>query len=252
MSVQEHIRQIDTKFFLCTHLPIRTFDFNGNLIYSAGYNREMEDFFEHHDIFEQVRQELVTKTENCIITIPCLESISFTACWVCSKNINWGFHILGPYTTLETVNLSDIVYKPAYCIPYLITLLGTIAADSAYLKQKIKKFNDMPYSAYVKKSIDYLNARYHETITLSDIAAHLNISKYYLCSLFKKETGKNFSQYLNEIRIEKSKELLLKENVSVLDIALSVGFNNQNYYNVMFKKFMKYTPLEFRNQCKSS
>jgi YesN/AraC family two-component response regulator len=110
----------------------------------------------------------------------------------------------------------------------------------------------MPYSAYVKKSIDYLNARYHETITLSDIAAHLNISKYYLCSLFKKETGKNLSQYLNEIRIEKSKELLLKENLSVLDIALSVGFNNQNYYNVMFKKFMNYTPLEFRNQRKSS
>ncbi|MCC5464693.1 helix-turn-helix domain-containing protein [Pelosinus baikalensis] len=37
-----------------------------------------------------------------------------------------------------------------------------------------------------------------------------------------------------------------------MDIALSVGFNNQNYYNVMFKKFMNYTPLEFRNQRKSS
>ena len=252
MLVQEHIREMGEKFFLCTHLPIQTFDFNANLIHSVGYNRKMNDIFEQNNIVEQIRQELVTKNENLVLTISCLDSISFTACWVCRKNINRGFHILGPYTTLEAANCPDIVYKPTYCIQYLVTLLNTIAVDSIYLKEKIKSNNNLSYNASVKKAIDYLDARYHETITLSDIAAHLNISKCYLCSLFKKQTGKNFSQYLNEIRINKSKELLLKEPLSILDIALSVGFNNQNYYNVMFKKITNYTPLQFRNHRKSS
>jgi AraC-like DNA-binding protein len=248
MSFQEHFRQMSKTFFLCTHLPIRTFDLNGNLLYSAGYNQKLAEIFEHNAIFEKVHQRLATKEENCIITISCLDSLAFTACWAYGKNLNRGFHILGPYTTLETANLTDIAYKPPHCIPYLITLLNTIAADGTHLKPKIKNLDELPYSTYIKKSIDYLDARYHETITLSDIASHLNISKCYFCSLFKKETGKTFSQCLNEIRIEKSKELLLKGHLSVLDVALSVGFNNQNYYNAMFKKYMNHTPLEFRNR----
>ena len=47
----------------------------------------------------------------------------------------------------------------------------------------------------------------------------------------RKRTGKTFSQLVNEIRIEKSKELLTKNNLSILEIALSVGFNNQNYFS---------------------
>ncbi|HEY3425335.1 MAG TPA: AraC family transcriptional regulator, partial [Negativicutes bacterium] len=243
MSVQEHIRQLNEKFFASTHIPIHSFDFNGNLIYFAGSNPKYAEILEHNNIFEQVRKAMATKTENCLITISCPNSISFTARWICGKNINRGFHILGPYTTLEMANLPDIIYIPASCIPHLITLLSNISADSIYFKQKKKTFNGSPYNPYVKKAIDTLDARYHEPITLSDIAAYLNISKCYLCSLFKKDTGKTFSQYLNEIRIEKSKALLLKEHLSVLDIALSVGFNNQNYYNLMFKKFMNHTPL---------
>lgn len=252
MSVYEHIRQLGKKFFSCTHLPICSFDFNGNLIHSTGYTRELEEIFNHNHIFERARQEHNAKTGNSIISISCTSSIFFAASRICARNINRGFHILGPFTTLENANLPGIVYKPACCIPHLFTLLSNISADSIYLKQKIKNFNGLPYSPYVKKAIDYIDARYHEPITLSDIAAHLNISKYYLCSLFKKETAKTFSLYLNEIRIEKSKELLMREHLSILDIALSVGFNNQNYYNTIFKKIMKNTPLEFRNHRKSS
>jgi len=252
MPVYEHIRQMNKKFFACTQLPIRSFDFNGNLIHATGYTRKMEEIFDHNHIFERTRKEHNAKTENNIITLSCVSPVFFAAGRICARNINRGFHILGPFTTSENAGLPGIVYKPACCIPHLFTLLGNIAADSSYLKQKIKRFDCLPYSPYVKKAMDYIDARYHEPITLFDIATHLNISKCYLCSIFKKETGKTFSLYLNETRIEKSKELLMKEHLSILDIALSVGFNNQNYYNVIFKKVMKNTPLEFRNHPKSS
>ncbi len=54
-------------------------------------------------------------------------------------------------------------------------------------------------------------------------------------------------KFLNEIRIEKSKDLLLRGDLSILDVSLSVGFNNQNYYNTVFKKLINMTPLEYRN-----
>ncbi|MCS4481841.1 helix-turn-helix domain-containing protein [Clostridium botulinum] len=48
--------------------------------------------------------------------------------------------------------------------------------------------------------------------------------------------------------MEKSKELLTKNDLSILEIALSVGFNNQNYFSSTFKKFNNKTPIEFRNE----
>ena len=64
--------------------------------------------------------------------------------------------------------------------------------------------------------------------------------------MFKKETGHTFINYLNNYKIEKSKELLKNTNMSLLDISLEVGFNNQSYYSTIFKKYTNMTPLEYR------
>jgi AraC-like DNA-binding protein len=247
LQVKEHIQETIHKTFLCTHIPICSFEFDGTLICSAGYTRQLESLFDQQNIFEQAKQQLLGSSGEQAATMICTGPLSYTAFLICTKNSNRGLHILGPYTTTPKTVVPGILYKPDCCIPHIITLVRNIAADSLYVKQKVKKFYKMPYSLYVKKALDCLDARYHEPITLSEVAKSLSISKCYFCSLFKKETGKTFSHYLNEVRIEKSKELLRKDHGSILDVALSVGFNNQNYYTVLFKKFTKKTPLEFRN-----
>ncbi|WP_461615074.1 helix-turn-helix domain-containing protein [Clostridium sp. Marseille-QA1073] len=188
---------------------------------------------------------MINEKENSTITITCLDNIKFTACYIYPNNVNRGIYIIGPYVSHKSKDI-DILYKPSCCIPHLISLLGNIAEDSPYIKQK-QAISKIPYSLHVKKALDYIDARYNESITLEDISDYLKINRCYFCSIIKKETGKTFSQLLNEIRIEKSKELLLQENSSILDVALSVGFNNQNYYNMTFKKLTNMTPLEFRN-----
>lgn len=252
MLVNDHIREMIEKFHVCTHLPIRSVDFDGIPIHSAGYSGELNELFESQNIFEQTKQKLTAYQTRSVITITCLDHIQFTACQICGKNITRGFHFMGPYTSHQGKAAGALVYKPADCIPYLLDLLRAIGLDSVYMKEKIKSFYEHPYSLYVKKAIDYLDARYREAITLEETARFLKISKSYLCHLFKKETGKTFSQFLNELRIEKSKKMLLEENLPVLDIALSVGFNNQTYYNLVFKKLMRRTPLEFRRNQSSS
>jgi len=64
--------------------------------------------------------------------------------------------------------------------------------------------------------------------------------------MFKKETGQTFINYLNNYKIEKSKNLLENTNMTLLDISLEVGFNNQSYYSTIFKKYTNMTPLEYR------
>ena len=64
--------------------------------------------------------------------------------------------------------------------------------------------------------------------------------------MFKKETGQTFINYLNNYKIERSKELLKNTNMTLLDISLEVGFNNQSYYSTIFKKYTNMTPQEYR------
>lgn len=100
---------------------------------------------------------------------------------------------------------------------------------------------------HIDKAIKEMDSNYSEPITLGEMADYLGLNKCYFCDLFKKETGKTYSQVLNEIRIKKSLELLANTNMTILEIALSVGYNNQNYYNMAFKKIMGTTPLKYRN-----
>lgn len=110
----------------------------------------------------------------------------------------------------------------------------------------MKSANKEMYTYHVKKAIDYIYENYEKPLTLDYMAKYLGLNKCYFCKLFRLETGKTFSRFLNEVRIKKSKELLLNTNLSILDIALTVGYNNQNYYNMSFKKLTGVTPLKYR------
>ncbi|MBU5437129.1 AraC family transcriptional regulator [Tissierella sp. MSJ-40] len=243
---EKHISNTIEKFFSCTHIPIKAFKWDGTIIHSIGYDTRLNKVFDHNDIYERIENEIIKKDESSIVTIDCLDKVNFTACYICPRTVERGIYILGPYS-IEKTNNMEFLYKPSSCVPHLISLLRMIGKDSLYIRQSMSSQNS-PYSFHVKRAIDYIEARYSEQITLTDICNYLKINKCYFCTIFKKETKKTFTQVLNEIRIEKSKELLLKKNISILEVALSVGFNNQNYYNMTFKKLTNKTPLEFRNQ----
>lgn len=105
---------------------------------------------------------------------------------------------------------------------------------------------------HINKAIKEMNINYNDSLTLESMANYLGLNKCYFCDLFKKETGKTYSQVLNEIRVEKSLELLINTNMTILEIALSVGYNNQNYYNMAFKRIMGTTPFKYRSNMLNS
>lgn len=104
------------------------------------------------------------------------------------------------------------------------------------------------HNFHIRKAIDYIFDNFNEPLSLNDMAKYLGLNKSYFSHLFKRETGKTYSQFVNQVRVEKSKELMVHTNLSLLEIALSVGYNNQNYYNIAFKRITGVTPLKYRNQ----
>ncbi|WP_169833011.1 PocR ligand-binding domain-containing protein [Geosporobacter ferrireducens] len=99
----------------------------------------------------------------------------------------------------------------------------------------------------IKTVLSYINKNYMNNITLEEVSGIVYLNPSYFSTIFKKETGVPFSTYLNKVRIQESKQLLKDINLSILDIALAVGFEDQSYYSKVFKKITGTTPKEYRD-----
>ena len=99
----------------------------------------------------------------------------------------------------------------------------------------------------IRMAIDFINENYAESIGLQDIASITHVSENYISSLFREETGMNFLQYLNIVRINKSLSLLKTTSMNITEIASETGFPTPGYFTKIFRRFMKKTPSEYRD-----
>jgi YesN/AraC family two-component response regulator len=103
-------------------------------------------------------------------------------------------------------------------------------------------------SALITQGLRIINRSYTEKITLSDISKSLHVNPTYFSSLFTREMGKTFSEYLMELRISKAEELLKNTGLSILDAATASGFDDQSYFTKVFRKHTGLTPGKYREQ----
>lgn len=108
------------------------------------------------------------------------------------------------------------------------------------------KFNDVKHIDIIRKSVNYIRTNYSSRITLEEVASYVYLSPSYFSKIFKDEIGCSFSTYLNKIRIEKSKMLLLTDSVKLVDIPGLVGFEDQSYFSKVFKKVTGVTPGKYK------
>ncbi|MBD2868036.1 response regulator [Paenibacillus arenilitoris] len=98
----------------------------------------------------------------------------------------------------------------------------------------------------VKQLIEYMKERTQESLTLRDLAVQFSLSPNYLGHIFKEETGKNFSEFFIQLRMERSCELLKTTNMKIYEIADRVGYRYLPYFSRQFKETYGMTPLEYR------
>lgn len=107
---------------------------------------------------------------------------------------------------------------------------------------------DQQHSILLHQIYEYVQHNYANDISLTEMANHLHMNYSYLSSYFKQRTGENLTTYINRIRVEQAKKLLLDLNLSVSEVSAMTGFSEHNYFSKVFKKLTGFTPLEFRNQ----
>ena len=98
----------------------------------------------------------------------------------------------------------------------------------------------------VNQALKYMEKHYREKLQLTDVAAMVYVSHWHLSKLLN-ATGKSFSETLNEIRIDKAKELMEDSSLHIADISEKVGFADTAHFSRVFKKHTGMSANEYRN-----
>lgn len=100
----------------------------------------------------------------------------------------------------------------------------------------------------MKLAIGYIQSHLQEKLSLEKICGEAGLSKFYFIRQFKKTTGMTPIAFINSLRCEDAKKLLLHRKASVHEIALQCGFENDSYFSKVFKEYSGVLPTEFRSR----
>lgn len=128
-------------------------------------------------------------------------------------------------------------------LPQLNELVEQAIAEELQTQQKEL---DNQTARPVRMALDYIAENYAQKIGLDEIAEMLQMNSSYFSTLFKKETGRNFQNYLTEYRIEKAKELLRTTNETMMSVAEQVGYQDTRYFSQCFVKVVGVKPSLYR------
>lgn len=153
-------------------------------------------------------------------------------------------YLLKPILKKEFIQLMTKIYSNLQKTDLLIE--NKDLEDKTLGTKNTENTRSKDLNQYIYFAKNYVNEHYAKPISLKNICSELYISESYFSSLFSQETGVGFANYVNEVRIEKSKELLKYSNDSLKVIALKVGFSSPSYFNKVFKSITGMSPLEFK------
>lgn len=108
--------------------------------------------------------------------------------------------------------------------------------------------NDIKHQNVIFKTTAYIKEHLTEKLTLDQAAEQVYLSKSYFCRIIKDELGCTFTEYVNRLRIERSKILLRSTGIPISEIAYAVGFDDQSYFTRIFKKQTGIAPGKYREQ----
>lgn len=160
------------------------------------------------------------------------------------------------FQLMEEDSLSEMVLQevkkryPTLCLQNLtsLELQGLFLSETSQgWTDSTKKENGLT-NIIIQQAKQYINIHYaDETISLQKVADFIHVTPPYLSNLFKTETGKNYTEYIFDCRMNKARQLLLDTQKTITEIAIDTGFANPNYFSSCFRKEFGLSPKQFRN-----
>jgi len=236
------------------------------LIVAARVSRDefmMNDFLGSDDIFALVKEgSFCVEREELKFTVSAGEGALF------KKNILYHRRVISPLTLYLFRYKSDehvfesehIIFKDSVRLLSTLSMLEELDTkitrdDFEYrshlfydLVMQYKLENQKPQitDEPIEHAIFEINRSLHQNVDLPEIAKESGLSYVQFLRRFKTLTGLTPSEYINELRLQKAKQLLTDTNMLVKDIAYSCGFENEYYFSNFFKKHTTLSPRSFR------
>ncbi len=160
--------------------------------------------------------------------------------------INDNAEILEACNYLEEANnkLSRAMHQPLNAAQYRERVL------EVYIEiiNTICEYPQVSTLRILRQTYAYISRHFAEPITLETMSAVTGLNPGYFSNYFKKTTGKRFTEYLNQYRINEAENLLVTTGRNINEIAESTGFGDSRYFSKVFNKFTGMTPTEYRNR----
>jgi AraC-like DNA-binding protein len=130
----------------------------------------------------------------------------------------------------------------------LISIFQVLASS----KEKEKLNTDLTSKNFILKDkirmgaiYEYIDAEYHQKPDVNEIARRVSLTTPAFCKYFKRQTNMTFTDFVNQYRIERAKNLLMQNN-NVSETCYAIGFESLSYFNKLFKEIVGVNPSEFR------
>lgn len=143
--------------------------------------------------------------------------------------------LLLKYLNVDKRDMSEIA---SIVFQIIHELFGSFRVDANRIALYVKEFKN----SKIDRILNYINFHYFEPLNLIDVASYFGVSETYLSRYFKKQTGKNFVNYLNDIRTDNAAFELLSTDKSITNIAVDNGFSTPSVLNRYFRKNMELLP----------
>lgn len=168
--------------------------------------------------------------------------ISFN--FFCDENVNLPLHIKNAFSPETAAFVSACEALGGFFDP----LQKRIAENAveAIILCIIRNNENVKLSSLTRKTLEYLHNHYDERPAMSEICNAVSYSVAHLSRVFKKETGKSVMEYLAELKTEKAKALLTENELSLIEIAARLGYEDYNYFTHAFKNRVGVSPLNYR------
>jgi transcriptional regulator GlxA family with amidase domain len=127
----------------------------------------------------------------------------------------------------------------------LITyLLRNYVVENLSEKENIKRMQNLNRLNMV---LQYIQGNYSEPIMIQTLAELIHLSEYRFCHLFKESLGQSPLNYINEVRLKKAHHLLEQKEMTVSEVAITVGFTDYNNFGRLFRRYYGYAPSSVWN-----
>lgn len=151
----------------------------------------------------------------------------------------------------ETCGIQPPGEMSRYLLYEQLDLLPSFAVLQKHLTEfaenvSVRILRKLGGSSPVHSALRYIEQHYQEDIDLSRLAAHVHITPAYLSFIFKQTTGTNFTDHLNQIRIQKACVLMKNLECKAYEISDMVGFHDEKYFSKVFKKITGMSPSKYR------